>query len=209
MNLSYLLDRYEHLAEGAEKSFEKIKKEHGQKVQCKVHCSDCCHAVFGLFLIEAVYLKMHFDRLGRSQRRSILSRCHRADKELFRIQKNLKVGNDSLEEGSDLLGKARVRCPLLNNMEECELYPYRPITCRVYGIPTSIRGKARVCGKSGFENGIVYTTFDLDNVYRELYQLSRNFLEKAGSIDPRQAELLISVSNALSTPLNDFIAGIP
>ena len=209
MNFPSLFDRYERLAAGADKSFDKIKDEYGKNVQCKVHCTDCCHAVFGLFLIEAAYLKIHFNRLGRKERRAILSRCHRADKELKQIEIKLEKESSPSGNESDLLGKFRVRCPLLNDKEECELYPYPPITCRVYGIPTSIEGKARVCHKSGFKDKATYSTFDLDGVFKELYRLSRDLLENAGSRDLKRAELLFSLSSVLSTPLKSLMTGIP
>ena len=79
------------------------------------------------------------------------------------------------------LAKARIRCPLLNDNNECILYPYRPITCRVYGIPTMIQGVPRVCGKAGFKKEQSYPTFNLDGVHRELFELSKELLERAGA----------------------------
>ena len=37
------------------------------------------------------------------------------------------------------LGKQRVRCPLLTEKEECVLYEKRPIICRIYGVPFSLK----------------------------------------------------------------------
>ena len=38
------------------------------------------------------------------------------------------------------LGKQRVKCPLLKDKKECILYDHRPIICRVYGVPFSLKG---------------------------------------------------------------------
>jgi hypothetical protein len=103
------------------------------------------------------------------------------------------------------LSKERVRCPLLNQKEECIIYPHRPITCRVYGIPTAIQGQARVCGKAAFEKGESYPTFDLDACYKELYRLSKELLVQMGQSDMEKASLLISVSKVLKTPLEEII----
>ena len=103
------------------------------------------------------------------------------------------------------MGRERVRCPLLED-EACRLYDHRPITCRVYGIPTVIQGKARVCSRAGFRGGKTYPAFNLDAVQRELYALSRELLVRSGEPDAEKAALLISVSKALQTPIEEMIA---
>ena len=94
---------------------------------------------------------------------------------------------------------------LLNEERECVLYTVRPITCRIYGVPTKVRGKARVCGLSGFEQGVSYPAFDLDGVFRDLYDMSRELVEKEGGEEPERAGLLVSVSKALTTPLESLV----
>ena len=207
MTLSSLFIRYKNLVAEADKAFGKILKEHRPEIKCKAHCSDCCHAVFGLFIVEAVSIKNHFDRLGRKERRAALARGAKAHGDLLKIEKSFGAGAESSDPSIIQLAKARVRCPLLDDKEECILYEYRPITCRIYGIPTSIKGKARVCSRSGFKDGRTYPTFDLDRAYKELYLLSRELLERTGTSDPERASLLISVSKAIETPIKELITG--
>jgi len=107
------------------------------------------------------------------------------------------------------LGKARIRCPLLNDRNECILYPYRPITCRVYGIPTKVQGVPRVCGQAGFKKEQTYPVFDLDGTHRELHQLSKELLERAGEKNSERASLLLSVSKVIKTPVEELITGNP
>jgi Fe-S-cluster containining protein len=207
MTLSSILIRYERLVEEADKAFGKMLNEHGSEIKCKAHCSDCCHAVFGLFIVEAVSIKNQFDRLGRKERRPALARCAKAHRALLKIEKSLGVEANGSDSGINQLAKARVRCPLLDEKEECILYEFRPITCRVYGIPTSIRGKARVCSRSGFKDGKTYPTFDLDRTYKNLYLLSKELLERTGNSDPERSSLLISVAKAIETPIKELITG--
>ena len=105
------------------------------------------------------------------------------------------------------LAKERILCPLLDENDECILYHRRPITCRAYGIPTKIQGSSRVCGKSGFKSGEKYPVFDLDNVYKELHLLSQELLTQKKHDDLEKASLLVSVSMAISTPIEDIITG--
>ncbi|MDY6971805.1 MAG: YkgJ family cysteine cluster protein [Thermodesulfobacteriota bacterium] len=205
MDFTYLFPPYDNLVSKADLAFQKIENEHPQCMKCKVRCSDCCHAVFGLFLIEAAFLKRDFDRLDEKVRREALLRSDRADRDLERLEKKLKTFDNDLQMKAYTLARERVRCPLLDDDNECILYPYRPITCRVYGIPTSIQGRARVCNKADFKKDEFYPTFDLDAAFRELYALSKELLKNMGGKDVERASLLISVSRAVRTPIHDII----
>ena len=200
-----LFQTYELLVDKAEAAFQEMQKEHGSCIKCEAHCSDCCQAVFGLFLIEAGYLKEHFDKLTDEEKKAALVRCKQAEKSLERLQKLLQAHEDDPQMKAYIMSRERIPCPLLNEHQECILYMYRPITCRVYGIPTKVQGKARVCWKSEFKKDERYPVFDLDRVHRELYFLSAELLKAAGEDNPERASLLISVSKAITTPLQDLL----
>ena len=205
MNTAPLFRSYELLVEKADKAFQAMQKQHGICIECERHCSDCCHAVFGLFVIEGAYLKQSFEQLGGNERKAALMRCSEADKGLKRLEKMLQEFENDPQMQIYTMAKERVRCPLLDENEDCILYTHRPITCRVYGIPTRIQGKAHVCGKTGFKKGKSYPAFDLDGIYRDLYIMSQELLAHADKGDPEKASLMISVSKAISTPLDDLI----
>ena len=54
--------RYEALAGTADRIFEKVEIEFSKEMSCKKGCSDCCHALFDVSLVEALYLNHHFNR---------------------------------------------------------------------------------------------------------------------------------------------------
>jgi Fe-S-cluster containining protein len=201
--LGFQFGEYEALAAGADAAFGRMSSRYHTCVSCAPGCSDCCHAVFGLFLVEAAYLRFQFEKLDRKERRQILSRAGKAEKELERVLTEAKKGNNP--DGSFALEKVRIRCPMLNEADACVMYPFRPITCRVYGIPTAFQGKARVCWKARFEEGKKYPAFNLDEVNRKLYRLSREYLQAAGGSDSSKAGLLVSVSKVLSGSTPDLI----
>jgi Fe-S-cluster containining protein len=199
-----LFQTYELLVDKAEAAFQEMQKEHGSCIKCEAHCSDCCHAVFGLFLIEAGNLKEHFDKLTDEEKKAALVRCEQAEKSLERLQNMLREHEGDPQMQAYIMSRERIPCPLLKEDQECALYLHRPITCRVYGIPTKVQGKARVCWKSEFKKDERYPVFDLDGAYRELYFLSTELLKGAGE-DTEKASLLISVSKAITTPLKDLL----
>jgi Fe-S-cluster containining protein len=205
MNLSQLFRSYELLVDKADRSFREMQQDYGECVSCERHCSDCCNAVFGLFIIEAAYLKRNFDQLGKEEIKAALRRCNEADRALKQLEKMLLSYRNDPNMQAYAMARERLRCPLLDDNLDCILHSFRPITCRVYGIPTRIQGKARVCGKSGFKKGVNYPAFDLDGVYRDLYNLSGELLKNSGITDIENASLLVSVSKTISTPFDILI----
>ena len=192
-----LFNEYEKILAGADRAFNEVSKEHGACIKCDVGCSDCCHAVFGLFPIEALYLNYHFGLLDEEARRESLKRGEAADKTVLEMQKQLEQCGDDQTKMNQLMARTRVRCPLLTEGDSCRMYQNRPVTCRVYGIPTRAGGQARVCWKAGFEKERSYPAFDLDKVYRELHRLSVEALRRAEQEDSDLAGLLVSVSQAI------------
>jgi Fe-S-cluster containining protein len=193
------------MVDQADRAFQKMKEEHGPSIACELHCSECCHAVFGLFLIEATNLKHEFDQLDTQKKKEVLLRCNETERGLKRLEKKLELHAEDPEMQASILARERIRCPLLDDNRECVLYDHRPITCRVYGIPTKIQGRARICGKAKFEKGVSYPIFDLDGVFRILYGLSKELLDEAGGKDPEKAAFLISVPKAIIASLDDLL----
>lgn len=208
MMIKDLFQEYENLVAKADQAYQKIKKEYDPLIKCDIHCSDCCHSVFGLFLIESVYLNYHFTKLDEMYRQEAALRSEQSDQDLQGIEKKLQVHDHDPQTKALAMAKERVRCPLLNNDQKCTLYSYRPITCRVYGIPTIINGNLHACWKTGFEKGKSYPAFNLDGAYRELYLLSGKLLEIAGQKNIERASLLVSVSKSIKTPVIDLISEI-
>lgn len=205
MKPNSLFHNYEYLVDRVEEAFKKVSLEHKSCIKCELHCSDCCQAVFGLFLIEAAFLHDHFKQLKPAKQKAALARAKKADQDLIKLQKLLEEFKDDPKMSNYALAKERILCPLLDENDECILYHRRPITCRAYGIPTKIEGSSRVCGKSGFKRGEKYPVFDLDNIYKELHLLSQELLTEAKHDDLEKASLLVSVSMAISTPIEDII----
>ncbi|HDI79085.1 MAG TPA: hypothetical protein ENF54_05540 [Desulfobacteraceae bacterium] len=205
MDLESLLHNYEYLLDDADRKFKTLSQRYKKYIRCEMGCSDCCHAVFGLFLIEAVYIKRHFDKLDPQRCKEALLRCNRMDIELKRIEKKIERFRNDPEMQNYVMAKERIRCPLLDENNRCILYPYRPITCRVYGVPVKMGGTIRVCHKAKFEQGMSYSFYDLDDTYRNLYLFSVELLKELKKGDQSKASLLISMSKALGTPFELLI----
>ncbi len=206
MDFSYLFEPYDRLVSRADKAFERMAGEYPDCIACKPGCADCCHAVFGLFLIEAVFLKHDFDQLREKEKEAALKRGLSAEKELTILERTLSEFKDDPQMSAYSMARARIRCPLLSGDDACILYPYRPITCRVYGIPTMIQRVPRICGSTDFRKDQAYPIFNMDGVQKELFHLSKDLLKntKNESAEER-ASLLISIPKILKTTVEDLV----
>lgn len=212
MDFDKFFQQYEELVKQVELAFEKIKAEYDTCVKCKVGCSDCCHALFDLTLIEALYIKSKFDTAFEDQAREILlEKANRADRDIHKIKRKAHkehAEGRSEQEILEEMSEKRVRCPLLNEQEQCDMYDHRPITCRIYGIPTQIGDKAHCCRLSGFEPGKSYPTVKIDQIHQRLYQISFSLAQEIRSRYPQLAELLVPVSMALLTDYTEEYLGV-
>jgi Fe-S-cluster containining protein len=207
-----LFPRYEELPRKADILFQTIHEKYPESVRCRIRCCDCCHAVFGLFPIEAAYINYHFNRLDRKVRRDVLKRSEKAEGAMVKAKDSLKAFEDNPKMKVFGLGKQRVRCPLLSDKEECALYEHRPVICRIYGVPYSLHKEkkeiAYVCGISGFEAHASYPTVKLDNLYQKLVTLSIEMLKEAGFLNPAaKANLMLPLSRILRMPFEDIVKG--
>ncbi len=213
LDFNNTFNKYETLVQGVEKSVKKIQESSSEWFRCAEKCSDCCQAVFDLSLIESVYINYRFyEFLNRNLQDPILDRADRADRQSYRIRRRIHKmitrGEKSEEEIFSLLAEERIRCPFLNESDLCALYGFRPITCRIYGLPTIIRGAGHTCGKSGFKEGVAYTSINLDRINQHLHVLSRELLEEIGTQDNRLEERLVPLSTALLTDYNEEYFGL-
>ncbi len=212
IDYSPIFKKYEKIVDLVDSAFEQVKNQNGDLVKCNSGCSDCCHALFDLTLIEAIYINHRFLEQFKDQKREeIIERANIVDRKIYKIKrqayKEIEKGQNEIKILADI-GAERVRCPLLNKEEMCELYQYRPITCRAYGIPTAIQGMSHTCGKSGFVEGGKYSTISMDKLYQNLYELSEEFVAIIQSKHLKMADILVPVSMALITDYDDEYLGI-
>lgn len=211
-DLKPYFDKYEQLVAAADKAFERVRNAFEECVKCKEACSDCCFALFDLTLIEALYINHRFkQKFKGGEKAELTEKANRADRRIHRIKRKafqeLKAGKDQAQILAEM-ALERVRCPLLSEKELCEMYDFRPITCRVYGIPFAIAGKGHTCGLSGFEAGNEYPTVELDKVLARLQEISAELLRDMQSRHIRLADMLVPLSMALISDYDDEYMGV-
>lgn len=204
--------RYETLKNQADEIFNIVKKQFPECVKCKLECSDCCHALFDLTLIEALYINHYFnDKIPEKRKAELLETANKVDRKIYKLKRKAFKAFETGEEENKILAELaeeRVACPLLNSDNCCELYENRPITCRLYGIPTAIGGKGHTCGLSEFKPGESYPTVNIDTIQSRLYEISKDLVKEIRSRYVKMGEILVPLSMAILTNYNEEYFGL-
>ena len=210
-DFSVFFKEYEALVAQVDAVFQKVAGNFAGEVKCRQGCSDCCHALFDLTLIEAMYLNAKFAELDEARRAAILIEADKADRKAYVFKKKASREAEEGDHSEILLrtAKERLRCPLLDENDTCALYAHRPVTCRIYGIPLEIGGKSHTCGLSGFEPGRSYPAVNLEPIQDMLLALSNRVLDHVGSAYDDFRLMHVPVSSAIMTVYSDEFFGVP
>lgn len=205
-------EKYKALSAIADELFAKTQKEFAECIKCEIKCADCCHALFDLTLIEAMYINHRFNQMFKGEKKeAIVEKANRADRKTYMIKrkayKDKEAGKNEVEILMEIAAE-RVRCPFLNENDMCELYDDRPITCRLYGMPTSTGGISHTCGKSGFSEGKPYPTANLDVIQKKLYEISADLVTHIKTRHLKMADMLVPLSMAILTEYDEKYLGI-
>ncbi len=212
MDLKLHFEKYEALVSTVDAIFKKVKAEYPKEVFCREKCSDCCYAIFDIPLIEAVYLNHKFNEtFSGIRKRELIDTAAKVDRSLFKMKreahKDVQEGKDELAILAEM-SMERIRCPLLGPDDLCLLYKFRPLTCRVYGIPTSTAGVSHICGRTNFTQGGKYPTVNMDSLYSRLQLISADMTSALKASNIKICEMLIPVSMALITDFDEAFFGI-
>ncbi|RUM89041.1 MAG: YkgJ family cysteine cluster protein [Thermodesulfatator sp.] len=164
----------ESLMAEVDQRFEEIRRSYPREVRCRKGCTDCCYAPFDLSLAEALYLARAFRLLPRRVRREVERR----------LEKYAKEWETKVPKPVDpfALSRVRLRCPFLDDQGLCVVYPFRPLTCRVYGLPLLVGEETVVCPRSRFEPGKTYPTVLFGEILRRLAEISEKLIPKGGNL---------------------------
>ena len=212
LNLKEYFVKYEAVVEMVDGIFEKMKTDYPKEVFCRERCCDCCYALFDITMIEAAYLNHKFrERFSGKEKNSIIENAAKTDRALYKIKRDLYRESQEGKNEVELLAKAgaeRVRCPLLGEDDLCLMYDVRPITCRLYGVPTSSAGMSHICGRTNFKEGEKYPTVNMDKINSQLQYITAEMLRDIKSKHVKMHEMLIPVSMALITDFNESYFGV-
>ncbi|MGA2152458.1 MAG: YkgJ family cysteine cluster protein [Geobacteraceae bacterium] len=140
MKMEAILQEYGELLRKVDRWFAACTERHPSAISCRTGCSECCCALFDITLLDAWYLKHGFDRLDATTKATVLVQAQERLLSLQRIWPDFDAPyllNYRPEEEWEILmpDDDETPCPLLGADGRCLVYDYRPMTCRLHGLP--------------------------------------------------------------------------
>jgi Fe-S-cluster containining protein len=109
------------------------------QIACARGCSACCRGLFDITLLDALLLQQGFVTLPPSVRETSLKQSRRRLHELRRRWPGFAapylLNGMPDEEWTEMPEDDETPCPLLGEGGACLVYPWRPMTCRLHGLP--------------------------------------------------------------------------
>lgn len=138
--MNELLDRYGDLLHEVDSWFTGCADMYPDRIACSSGCSSCCRGLFDITLMDALFLKRGFDLMPDAVKTSLTSAAVARLSDLSQLVSEYAYPwllNTIPEEIWPILMPEGDETPcLLLSDGLCLLYEYRPMTCRLHGIPT-------------------------------------------------------------------------
>ncbi len=134
-----ILSDYRTLLETVDTWFNRCIESSGRHIQCRPGCSKCCRGLFDITLLDAFFLRQGFDQLPAELRQSIQVKARARLAELQRLWPDFAepytLNHMPDEKWTEMPEDDLTPCPLLGDDGRCLVYAYRPMTCRLHGLP--------------------------------------------------------------------------
>ena len=135
-----ILSDYSQLLAEIDSWYARCQTAFPDDIRCRTGCSDCCRGLFDITLLDALFLKTGFDRLHEEVRIGVLGKAKKRLEGLREIWPELSppylLNHRPEEEWDELMpDDDETPCVLLGEDGRCLVYLYRPMTCRLHGLP--------------------------------------------------------------------------
>jgi len=142
VDLSAYFAEYEALVQKIDEDIKKASKTLGNIPKCGFETDECCFQYFDLQLIEVIYRNNKMNKTLKSDvRQEVIHKAVEVSKKTREIKRRLCEKGDDCDDGKNALvdayTKENILCPL-NRESRCSLYEYRPIRCRLHGVPNNL-----------------------------------------------------------------------
>ena len=125
----------------------------GSWLACRLGCTQCCHGAFAINALDALRLRTGMEALHSSDPSTAAAVQERAREWLATHVPNFPGDSTTGILGESEEDQARFEdfandapCPALNPATGlCDVYAWRPMTCRVFGPPVRMEGEALGC----------------------------------------------------------------
>jgi len=173
--LQDILESYANLLREVDLWFAACLAHHPAEIACRQRCSACCRGLFDITLLDALYLRSGFQKLPLDVRnevqRKAISRLDELSLSWPALSAPWLLNRIPEPLWDEIMPEEdETPCVLLAEDDACLAYDYRPMTCRLNGIPL-----IDVSGEELFDDWCTLNFIDLDP--RQLQELRHPFNE--------------------------------
>lgn len=203
--MNNLLIRYQSLLSTIDQWFTTTQSKLPDAIVCVDGCCGCCRGLFDISLLDARLLRAGFDQLPAATQ--MVAR-HKAQIQLQKLQKNwpdfshpyiLNLMKDSV--WIEMPENDLTPCPLLDENGHCLVYDYRPMTCRLHGLP-QIDSSGEIFLEEWCSLNFVGLNpldlqdlrHDLHNLFHEEFILLRTFAKELCALDSCELDTFIPLA---------------
>jgi Fe-S-cluster containining protein len=137
--LKKTLLQYQRLLETIDQWFTDCQSISKSEISCRRSCTGCCRGLFDISLLDAGLLQHGFSLLDEAQRQPIITKAEARLAALQHQWPELKapyiLNNLPDSQWQEMPEEDETPCPLLSDDGLCLVYKFRPMTCRLHGLP--------------------------------------------------------------------------
>jgi Fe-S-cluster containining protein len=172
-----ILDRYGNLLQEVDQWFNRCSAQHPEAIACHHGCSKCCRGLFDITLLDALYLRRGFELLPDTVQLSVQAAAAGRLDGLTTLRPDFIrpwiLNNIPEEQWDEMMPEDdEAPCVLLSQQGSCLVYAYRPMTCRLNGIPMIDSSGERLfdewCSKNFIEIDPMHEA-DIRHPFNELF----------------------------------------
>jgi Fe-S-cluster containining protein len=190
------VDEYQELLSKVDAWYRSVKESHPALVPCEKGCRDCCIGLFDVSLADRDLLREGMAAADPALRKDIEERAAALLARLRQIDPRLGDTLDgwSPDDVDDLCDAAGdLECPVLGKDGDCRLYAYRPLTCRMSGVPV-----VNLAGEAVFPEGCAKCTLKPKDTPRlDCDRLSRQERKILKARYPHESGVTLFIAQAL------------
>lgn len=152
--MSFSLPERDHrLVQIVDAALAEAARKSGSWLACRPGCTQCCIGVFAINQLDAARLRHGMAELAKQAPERAVAVRKRAHESLEKIAKDFPGDLRTGVLQQDPRSKAKFEdfandepCPALDPVTgRCDVYEWRPMTCRVFGPPVRSEGGLGVC----------------------------------------------------------------
>lgn len=133
-------ERWQSELEKLDRWFDTVAASHPGVLPCKRGCSRCCYGPFDISAADTLLLKEGLATLPDATRTTVRARGTALLERMRTLEPAWgppwdlrEIETDRFDELAELL--AEEPCPLLGDDGACAVYAWRPLICRIMGLP--------------------------------------------------------------------------